>query len=76
MTPMRGFSNIQRRLLGACSLGAALLVWWLTTSVFHWVEVYRFPDPTTFLESLRQITFAQYAGASLAEHVASSLGLC
>src|SRR6185437_8369935 len=51
------------------------LVWWMATSVFHLVDTVRFPDPGTFLESLHQIVFAQYAGADLAQHVASSLGL-
>jgi NitT/TauT family transport system permease protein/taurine transport system permease protein len=72
---MRGLPAIQRRLLGACSLAAALLVWWIATSVFHWIDVVRFPDPATFLRSLYQIVFGQYAGANLAQHVASSLGL-
>jgi taurine transport system permease protein len=72
---MLGLPIFQRRLLGACSVGASLFVWWLATSIFHWVDVVRFPDPATFLQSLHQIVFAQYAGASLAQHVASSLGL-
>lgn len=73
---MRGLSAIQTRLLGACSLAAALLGWWIATSLFHWIDIVRFPDPATFLQSLHQIVFAQYAGANLAEHVASSSGLC
>ena len=72
---MFGLPGVRRQLLTVCSLGAAILVWWMATSVFHLVDTVRFPDPGTFLESLHQIVFAQYAGADLAQHVASSLGL-
>lgn len=67
--------GVRRRLITVCSLGAAILFWWMATSVLHLVDTIRFPDPGTFLESLHQIVFAQYAGGDLAQHVASSLGL-
>ena len=69
---MRALPALQRRLIAACSLAVALLGWWIATSLLHWVDIVRFPDPATFLQSLHQIVYAQYAGANLAEHVAWS----
>lgn len=53
----------------------ALLAWWLSTSVLGWISAHRFPDPTAFMQALRQIVFVRYAGAPLQEHVVTSVAL-
>lgn len=49
-----------------------LALWWLATGPAGWVDGTRFPDPQTFLASLRQISFGNYAGGDLARHVLTS----
>ena len=67
--------NAARLAISSGSLIGLLLLWWLATSVFSWIDIVRFPDPKTFGDSFRQIVFEGYAGGSLAEHVASSVRL-
>lgn len=62
-----------RALISACAVAVALTTWWLSTSVLGWIGPHRFPDPEAFVLALRQIMFAQYAGAPLFHHVATSV---
>ncbi|MGB6007674.1 ABC transporter permease [Castellaniella sp.] len=57
------------------SLLALLVLWWVATGPAGWVDTVYFPDPASFVESLRQITFESYAGGDLAKHVATSTWL-
>ncbi|GAA4354349.1 ABC transporter permease subunit [Variovorax defluvii] len=69
---MRTASAWPPRLLGAGSVAALLLLWWVATGPAGWVDGARFPDPRTFLESLRQISLTGYAGGDLLKHVMTS----
>lgn len=66
---MRSMTPLQLRVLGWGSALAWLVLWWFATDVAGWVSIGRFPDPGTFLESLRQISLDGYAGATLLKHV-------
>jgi len=57
------------------SIAGLLLLWWIATGPAGWVDTTRFPPPSDFLESLRQITFGNYAGGDLAKHAWTSTSL-
>jgi len=69
---MRPASAWRLRAVSILSIAAWLVLWWLATDVMGWIDAIRFPDPRTFLESLRQISFGTYAGGDLLKHVATS----
>lgn len=69
---MRRSSSGHSAATSLASAGACLLLWWIATGPAGWIDNALFPDPKTFLESLKQITFAQYAGGDLAKHVLTS----
>lgn len=69
---MKDAKGIRLRLISLASCGLLLLIWWAATGPAGWVEGSRFPNPATFLESLQQVALGNYAGGSLAKHIATS----
>jgi taurine transport system permease protein len=65
--------GLWRLAVGGAAVLVALGLWWLATAALGLVTSHRFPGPAAFLDALRQITFVQYAGAPLREHVVTSV---
>ncbi|MDQ6640300.1 MAG: ABC transporter permease [Pseudomonadota bacterium] len=61
--------------ISLASAMAFLLLWWITTGPGKLVDNALFPDPNDFFQSLKQITFGQYAGGDLAKHVVTTTWL-
>lgn len=59
--------------LATAALATLLAVWWATTELYQIVPAYRFPDPSSFVESAKQILSVGYAGGTLFKHVETSL---
>lgn len=73
---MRGeTSPWARRSIALGSVAALIGLWWLATGPAAWVDAARFPAPSEFLVSLKQITFGRYAGGDLLKHVWTSTWL-
>ncbi len=69
--------RVQRRaLVGAATIGAALLVWWLATSGLRLLNPLRLPSPQEVWAAFAQIALGQgYGGATLWQHALHSLWL-
>jgi taurine transport system permease protein len=65
----------RRGLAGLTSVAAALLLWFLLTTLTGLVSPGRFPSPAEFWQSLVQIATRGYAGAPLFAHAVQSLKL-
>lgn len=72
---MKSSSSLRLRAIGVGAALGMLVLWWLATGPAGWIDGARFPDPGTFVESLRQISFDRYAGGDLAKHVLTSTWL-
>jgi ABC-type nitrate/sulfonate/bicarbonate transport system permease component len=65
-----GFMRLTRQpgrgwLVGGVTIAAALLLWYVLTSLTGIISSYRFPSPLEFLGALRQIAVDGYAGGTL-----------
>ena len=58
---------------GAFSLGTLLLLWILSTSVFHWIEPRVLPSPFEVLAKYIQIIKVPFSGLTLDGHILESL---
>jgi len=67
--------NAQRTLIGAASIVALLVAWYVLTDLTGIVTPVQFPSPTEAWESLDQLLGPGYADGTLARHVGSSLAL-
>jgi NitT/TauT family transport system permease protein/taurine transport system permease protein len=71
-----GLSHLQAvrgPLVGLVTIVAALLLWYVLTSLTGIVSSYRFPSPPEFLAALRQIAVDGYAGGTLLLQTLQSL---
>ena len=60
-------------LVGGATIAAALLLWYVLTSLTGIISSYRFPSPPEFLAALRQIAVDGYAGGTLLQQTLQSL---
>lgn len=60
-------------LVGGVTIVAALLLWYVLTSLIGIISGYRFPSPPEFLAALRQIAVDGYAGGTLLQQTLQSL---
>lgn len=60
-------------LVGGVTIAAALLLWYLLTSLTGIISSYRLPSPPEFLAALRQIAVDGYAGGTLLQQTLQSL---
>jgi NitT/TauT family transport system permease protein/taurine transport system permease protein len=60
-------------LVGGVTIAAALLLWYVLTSLTGIISSYRFPSPPEFLAALRQIAVDGYAGGTLLQQTLQSL---
>src|SRR5262245_30031574 len=60
-------------LVGGVTIAAALLLWYVLTSLAGIISSYRFPSPPEFLAALRQIAVDGYAGGTLLQQTLQSL---
>ena len=60
-------------LVGGATIAAALLLWYVLTSLTGIISSYRFPSPPEFLAALRQIAVDGYAGGTLLRQTLQSL---
>jgi NitT/TauT family transport system permease protein/taurine transport system permease protein len=60
-------------LVGGVTIAAALLLWYVLTSLTGIISGYRFPSPPEFLAALRQIAVDGYAGGTLLQQTLQSL---
>jgi taurine transport system permease protein len=73
-----GVGRLPRRpgrgwLVGGVTIAAALLLWYMLTSLTGIVGSYRLPSPPEFLAALRQIAVDGYAGGTLLQQTLQSL---
>lgn len=80
-SPMRRGRNraekvkIMRRFAGCLTFIGLVAVWYLVTGPLGWVPSLKFPSIPDAFGALSFLAAPGYAGATLAQHVASSLGL-
>ena len=60
-------------LVGGVTIVAALLLWYVLTSLIGIISGYRFPSPPEFLAALRQIAVDGYASGTLLQQTLQSL---
>jgi taurine transport system permease protein len=60
-------------LVGGVTIAAALLLWYVLTSLTGIISSYRLPSPPEFLAALRQIAVDGYAGGTLLQQTLQSL---
>jgi taurine transport system permease protein len=60
-------------LVGGITIAAALLLWYVLTSLTGIIGSYRLPSPPEFLAALRQIAVDGYAGGTLLQQTLQSL---
>ena len=60
-------------LVGGVTIVAALLLWYVLTSLIGIISGYRFPSPPEFFAALRQIAVDGYAGGTLLQQTLQSL---
>jgi taurine transport system permease protein len=60
-------------LVGLVTIAAALLLWYVLTSLTGIISSYRLPSPPEFLAALRQIAVDGYAGGTLLQQTLQSL---
>jgi taurine transport system permease protein len=60
-------------LVGGVTITAALLLWYVLTSLTGIISSYRLPSPPEFLAALRQIAVDGYAGGTLLQQTLQSL---
>jgi taurine transport system permease protein len=60
-------------LVGGSTIAAALLLWYVLTSLTGIISSYRLPSPPEFLAALRQIAVDGYAGGTLLQQTLQSL---
>src|ERR1700756_954749 len=60
-------------LVGGGTIAAALLLWYVLTSLTGIIGSYRLPSPPEFLAALRQIAVDGYAGGTLLQQTLQSL---
>lgn len=62
-------------LVGAATIAAVLAMWWVATTGLRLINPLRLPAPIEVWTALRQILDTGYAGATLWQHAAHSIGL-
>ena len=68
-------SGPSRLAVGGLTFAAAVLLWYVATSVTHFIPPVYFPTPAEVLQALRQITVQGYADGRLHEHFLHSCWL-
>ena len=70
---LRRRQPVRAPLVGLVTIAAALLLWYVLTSLTGIISSYRFPSPPEFFAALRQIAVDGYAGGTLLLQTLQSL---